>query len=169
MNFKKLAVTSAAAALLFSSVVPALANYEGRHHNGVDIDVENHARVTNNVLTVANTGFNEVGSNDSFDSSSEGDHRHHHRGGSINTGDAWAGTSVVNDVNFTQVDLCGCRDLGKVEIDVDNNAHVNNNVLTVANSGFNYVDSGRIRTGNAGAEASVVNFVNTTIVGGGSE
>lgn len=168
MNFKKLAVTGAAAALLLSSVVPAFA-YGGHHHNGVDIDVENHARVTNNVLTLANTGFNEVSNNDSLDSFSEEDHRDHHRGGSITTGNAWAGASVVNDVNFTQVDLCGCRDLGKVEIDVDNNAHVNNNVLTVANSGFNYVDSGRIRTGNAGAEASVVNFVNTTIVGGGAE
>lgn len=166
MNFKKIAVTGAAAALLLSSAIPALAsNNHERNRGGVEIEVDNHANVRNNVLTLSNTGFNAIGGVNY-------ERHHNNSGGSINTGDALAQTSVLNDVNYTNVDLCGClasRHGSRVEIDVDNHANVTNNVATVANTGFNYAGSGRIRTGDAGAVSLVQNLVNTTIIGGGSE
>lgn len=177
MNFKKIAITAAAAGVMLSSAIPALAN--GRYHrssNDVEIDIENEdTNVRNNVLTVANTGLNEVeGGRGGHHGgpSSLGGGSHGGRGGSISTGNATAVSSVSNDVNYNEVDLCDCLGdrRGDVELDIENeDTDVTNNVLTVANTGLNGVDgSGRIRTGNAGATGVVSNFVNTNIVGGSS-
>lgn len=164
MNFKKIAITGAAAALMLASVVPALA-YEGHRSRGgdVELNIQNEdTNVRNRVLTVSNTGLNEV----------EGGNSRHHSGGStasINTGNAWSSSDVLNDVNSNDVDLCGClsdRRGGDVEVDVENeDTNVSNRVLTVSNSGLNEIEGrGRIRTGNAGSESIVTNVVNTNVV-----
>lgn len=165
MNIKKIAITAAAAGMVLSAAVPALAWDRGGRGRGGDLELEienEDTNVRNNVLTVSNTGFNEV----------EGGHSRHHgssRGGSISTGNATSRSDVLNDVNNNNVDLCGClsdRRGGDVEVEIENeDTDVTNNVLTVSNTGFNRVDGrGRIRTGNATATGVVTNYVNTNVV-----
>lgn len=164
MNIKKIAITAAAAGMVLSAAVPALAwgGRHGRSSNDLELEIENeNTTVRNNVLTLSNTGFNEV----------EGGHSRHHRssgGGSINTGNAGATSDVLNQVNTNTVDLCGCLGdrRGDVEVEIENeDTDVTNNVLTVSNTGFNEVNGrGRIRTGNAGATGLITNVVNTNVV-----
>ena len=163
MNIKRIAITAAAAGMVLSAAVPALA-WRGysRSSNDLELEIENEdTNVRNNVLTVSNTGFNDV----------EGGRSHHHRssgGGSISTGNAGATSDVFNQVNTNTVDLCGCLGdrRGDVEVEIENeDTDVTNNVLTVSNTGFNEVNGrGRIRTGNAGATGLVTNIVNTNVV-----
>ena len=158
MNFKKLAITGASAALLLTSVVPAFAQ------GGPGLRIRNWANVSNNVDTTANTGYNKIKADEDV------------RGGRIRTGHAAAVSSVSNDVNFNAVDLCGCLgDFDYAPLKIRNGAKVNNYVDTTANTGYNRITSydddvegGRIRTGGAGATGVVNNVVNTNVLGGGS-
>ncbi|MDP3987992.1 MAG: hypothetical protein Q8P80_02505 [Candidatus Levybacteria bacterium] len=167
MNFKKIAITAAAGALLLSAAMPAFAH--GRRSSDLEIKIENKdTRVTNRVLTVANTGLNSVNGEENGESGSLGHGGSRGRGGSITTGDAWASSDVLNQVNTNTVDLCGCLSdrRGDVEVKIENeDTNVTNRVLTVANTGLNEVNGqGRIRTGNAGAEGVITNVVNTNVV-----
>lgn len=163
MNIKKIAITAAAAGMVLSAAVPALAfGRHGRSSNDLELEIENEdTNVRNNVLTVSNTGFNEVDGGRSH-------HRGSSRGGSISTGNATSTSDVLNNVNNNNVDLCGCLGdrRGDVEVEIENeDTDVTNNVLTVSNTGFNDVDGrGRIRTGDARATGIVTNYVNTNVV-----
>jgi hypothetical protein len=93
-------------------------------------------KVTNNVLTVANTGLN-------FTSGKRTN---------VTTGDAGATTIVKNNVGSSH----GSQSTGP---------SVTNNVATVANSGANFTSGGSVTTGNAGATTVVVNTVGTSVHG----
>lgn len=154
MNVKKILVTGATAALMLASASGVFAY---SHNSGNSINIDNNSHLTNNVNTVANTGFNEV----------EGGHHSWGRGGSLTTGDATAGALVVNDVNSSSVSLCGCssRHGSSTRVDIDNNSRLTNNVNTFANSGVNEVDnSGKLHTGDATALSDVESSVNWTSV-----
>jgi hypothetical protein len=148
MNSKLLGILSAGAVFL-SLATPAFAS------SGLSI-TNLGTTVLNNVSTSSNTGFNYVGGSS------------HHGGGSVllGTGMALSQSDVGNTVNLTSVSGCGCS--GKTKIQ-NTNTNVTNNVLTGANSGFNSVSGGKhgvtLLTGDAGSGATVVNDVNTTIVG----
>jgi hypothetical protein len=189
MNVQKLAVTGATVALLLGSAAGAFATQ--RHHNNrgtsVDVDVTNSSTLTNTVNTKANTGYNEIEA-ESYSGLQLLSRGHSHRnsgpsvrGSNINTGGAWASATVLNDVNNTSIDLCGClsnlRRGSRVDVDVTNTSSLTNDVTTRANSGHNEIsaegksasvrDSG-ITSGDAGAEAGVTNWVNTNTLGGSS-
>lgn len=141
----------------------------------------NNAKVENEVETLANTGGNLI-------ESKEGDSE-------VQTGDAAAFSLVVNFINtnivgnnwlFATLNIFGTwagnlvvpgegvlempasRDFSNVEIVNENEAQIENNVETVANSGENDIisenGSADIQTGEALAETSVKNIVNTSIV-----
>ena len=159
MNFKKLAITGAAAALLLSSAVPAFASHWWSDDD-LNLRIRNWAYVKNDVDTNANTGFNAILAGDDV------------KGGKIRTGNAGATSIVTNDVNSNFVDLCGCLgDFDDATIKIKNGAKVKNYVDTSANTGFNAIGAeddvkgGRILTGNAGATGVVENVVNTNVLG----
>lgn len=164
MNFKKLAVTGATAALLLSSAVPAFATHWWSDDD-LSLRIRNRAYVKNDVDTTANTGYNKIKAYDDVE------------GGRIRTGDAWASSAVLNDVNTNIVDLCGCLgDFDDATIKIKNGAKVKNYVDTTANTGYNKirsydddVEGGKINTGGAGAEGYVSNVVNTNVLGGSLE
>ena len=168
MNFKKIAITAAAAGVMLSAALPALAH--SRRGGELEIKIENKdTDVTNRVLTVANTGFNQVNGGGNGGLGSLGGGGHHSRGGgSIDTGNALAYSDVLNGVNSNTVDLCECLSgrRGDVKVEIKNqNTNVTNRVVTVANTGFNQVNgSGEIDTGRAEAGALVTNIVNTNVV-----
>jgi hypothetical protein len=139
--FKKLIVTGAAAGLLLVSATAAFASSSVYN---------NASHVSNLVVTVGNTGFNQVNGSSS---------RHHASSGLIQTGYASASSLAGNVVNTT-VD-------GGHNSSVSNTATgVTNTVVTVANSGVNQVNGGgSIYTGGAGAQAGSFNVVNTTVSG----
>jgi len=150
---KRIAALTGAGALLLGMAVPALA---GHYRRGSDeLTVLNLGVVVNNTETEAETGDNEAGSK-----------------GWIMTGNAGAGASVFNDVNYTAVAGCGCYD----DVKILNGAFVWNDTETEAETGENEVGGGHhhrrsrgggmIFTGDAGATSAVSNFVNTTLVGG---
>jgi hypothetical protein len=153
--FKKLLITGAAAGLLLVSATGAFAN--SHHSNTPTTTVTNNAtNISNNVVTLSNTGFNQVNGVSS---------RHHNTsGGLIVTGDAGASTLAVNVVN-TNVGGCGCTTTGNTTVNNTAN-HVSNTVWTVSNSGVNQVNGGgSIGTGDAGASSMVGNVVNTNVSG----
>lgn len=159
MSIKKIAATAAAGALMLGAAMPAF----GWFDNLVIIKNED-TFVTNDVLTLANTGFNGIFAEDV-------------NGGSITTGNATAVSGVSNVVNTNVVDLCGCFDFddgdGALVFIKNENTNVDNNVWTIANTGVNGifasddVNGGSIGTGNAVAAGVVTNVVNTNVVGGG--
>ena len=158
MNFKKLAVTGTAAALLLSSAVPAFAGHWS--NDDLSLRIKNWAYVKNNVNTEANTGNNKIKASDNVE------------GGKIKTGNAEALSDVYNEVNNNFVSLCDCLgDFDDATIKVKNGAKVKNYVYTSANTGHNQIRShdevngGRIRTGDAGAAGFVSNVVNTNVLG----
>ena len=143
MNYKKIAITAAAAGVMLSAAMPAFAS----------ISIWNGAEVVNEILTAANTGGNLITGGVVS-------------GGDIDSGNAAAGTEVTNVVNSNDVDSwdCGCGDT-----DILNLAGVFNGVGTLANTGENtiaggVVSGGDIDSGNAGAASVVTNVVNTNVV-----
>ncbi len=159
MNFKKLAIAGASAALLFGSAAGVFAN------DGLNIENKN-THVTNHVTTQANTGFNQVNGYRGCEPICDG--FVYDGGGLIFTGNAGALSNVVNTVNTNRVDLCGCLgDLDNDGLNIENkNTHVTNNVLTQANTGFNQVNGyGGIYTGDAVAQSWITNVVNTNVLG----
>ena len=140
--FKKLLITGAAAGLLLVSATSAFASSS----------VNNYATgISNLVVTVANTGFNQVNGSSS---------RHHTSSGLIMTGDAGASSLAGNVVNTT---VSGGRHAPSV---TNNATGITNTVFTVANTGVNQVNGGgSIGTGNAGAQAASFNVVNTSVSG----
>lgn len=166
MDFKKLAVGAAGAALFLSAAVPAFAHGGWWHHHSEDeLTIENrNTNVTTTTFTAANTGLNYTGGGfdgGGFDGFGGGGW-HHRRAGDIDTGDAVAISDVGVSVNYTEVAGCGCFD----DVSVTNgNTNVTTRTVTLANSGLNRTGSGDIDTGDAVAMAYVVAAVNTTVVG----
>src|SRR3989344_4585462 len=154
MNYKKIAITAAAGALMLGAAMPALADDGGF----LLVKIKNWAKVKNVVVTTANTGGNDI-------------HGKIVVGGDIDTGNADAGALVTNTVNSNLVDLCDCLDGdGAAIVKIKNGAKVKNVVITTANTGDNSIHGkvvvgGDIDTGEAGAGALVTNVVNTNVVG----
>lgn len=146
-------------------------------------NVTNDANIDNSVVVRADTGGNTV----------EGG------SGSISTGDAYAAANIVNVANTNIVDsnylLIALNNFGDLNGDIilpnvdffdwflngfgltvpgslsiNNDATVNNNVTTVADTGSNEAAStdgqASITTGNAGSASGVSNIVNSNLVGG---
>ena len=154
---KKVASLVGAAALLLTMAGPALGICFGPFcggSDGGDLEISNRARVSNRILTVSNTGLNEI----------EGKYV---CSGKIRTDRADAYSTVYNDVNYNVV---GCEGCDYDDVTLRNKASVRNGVLTVANTGLNeisgkMVGGGRIYTGAAYSNGYVDNIVNTNIVG----
>ncbi len=88
ISIKKVGVVVATAGLLAASAVPAFASehhHGGRNSNSTTINQSNDGSVNNDVSVNANTGFN--------------------RGGSVTTGNAFAGAAVsaVGSTNIASV------------------------------------------------------------------
>ena len=143
------------------------------------VTVNNFAYLANDLVSLANTGNNSVNGAPSS--------------AVINTGNAYSIVSLVNKVNFTivnseihviTINLFGklngniilpdmastnCAGCG-VNLNVNNNASVNNNVSSTAISGQNNITSSAsgsasIDTGNAQSAVNNLNIVNTNLVG----
>ena len=138
--------------------------------------VNNYAYLSNDLVSYANTGNNQI--NGATESAV------------INTGNAYSIVSLVNKVNFTVVNseihvitinLFGklngniilpdmsqsqnCASCG-VNLNVNNNANVTNNIDSTAVTGQNSATgSASITTGNAGSAVNTLNLVNTNLVG----
>ncbi|KKQ83654.1 MAG: SKN1 domain-containing protein [Parcubacteria group bacterium GW2011_GWB1_38_8] len=140
-----LAVASPASAFVFPS-----------NNNGGDINitVDNHAYVDNDVSTKADTGDNSSrGGSAKSRASASGwfsDATSSARGGNggrIETGNADSSSTVLNDVNVNDISVeadCGCK--GDINVDLDNGAVVKNDVSTKADSGDNSSTGGRSRS-----------------------
>jgi hypothetical protein len=162
---KKLLITGAAAGLLLVSAAGAFARFEMPKTQPLPTTyVTSTATLHNNVLTVANTGLNQV--NGAVQTSTlrfESKKDTKTQPGSIVTGGAGAESDLYNTVNSNTVG-CGCSTKGN--LNVTNTANLTNNVLTLSNSGLNQVNGGgKISTGAVSALSDVANVVNTNVVG----
>lgn len=162
MNFKKLAITAVAGALMLSSTIPAFAS---DHHRSpspeVKTTINSWADLDTDIVTVAKTGDNEI----------SGQNSHHHRttiGGAIYTGVADSYSEVSLNVNPTSVSTsCDCLPKkGEVTTCIGNGADVDTDVVTVAKTGDNEISNGggTITSGNALAGSIVTGTVNSTVV-----
>jgi hypothetical protein len=142
MNFKRIAITAAAGALILGSAAPAFA-YTG---------VRNNAFVTNNVTTKAGVNGNYVSA--SFGNAG------------VFVGSVQSVSDVSNTVNKTTInDTCSMCDLFGSKTKVNNNAFVTNNVNTSAGVNRNFVSGGMfgnaaVTAGQVGAGSYVTNVVN---------
>ncbi len=161
----------------FTIAANAVQSYPGEPVINVSATtVNNYAYLSNDLVSFANTGNNVV--NGATESAI------------INTGNAYSVVSLVNKVNFTVVNsevhvitinLFGqlngniilpdlnqssnCANCG-VNLNVNNNATVNNNVDSTAVTGQNTATgSASINTGNATSAVNALNIVNTNLVG----
>ena len=202
-NFKKQIVSAAAAgAMIFNIVTPAFASTEivisgngaGSENwatvgqtNTTTVTQNNSANVTNNVNADAKTGGNDANFN---------------TGGNVtvDTGDAKTDVSVSNALNSNSADVDCCA-AGDINVEVsgngtlgqggskngvtlgltntnsisqNNNARVNNDIDTDAETGYNDANSNTggdvtIKTGKAtaGATVSTTANVNSAKIGGG--
>ena len=140
-------------------------------------DTQNYAYLSNDVVSIANTGANTI------EGSMEA---------TINTGNAISVVSLLNQVNFTiegstlhfvTINIFGkltgniilpefstlesCNECG-MSVNAENQATVNNNVNSQANTGENaivYEDNGSITTGDAASVVNLTNWINTNIIG----
>ena len=145
--------------------------------NVLATDVQNYAILSNDVVSIADTGANTI------EGSMEA---------TINTGNAISIVSLLNQVNFTiegstlyfvTINIFGkltgniilpefsalesCNNCG-MSISTENQATVNNNIDSEANTGENgiiYSEEGKIETGEAASVVNLTNFLNTNIFG----
>lgn len=142
--------------------------------SGIEVNSSNDAYVLNDVSATANTGDNEANHN--------GDSKKKHRGywgawsygggsglGEIMTGDAFADNTVDTTANSNDIEIdsdCGCK--GKIKVNADNQASVKNYVTASANTGYNVANhnggTGSITTGDALAQNSVANLLNSNVI-----
>ena len=145
--------------------------------NVLATDAQNYAFLSNDVVSIADTGANTI------EGSMEA---------TINTGNAISIVSLLNQVNFTiegstlyfiTINIFGkltgniilpefsalesCNNCG-MSISTENQATVNNNIDSEANTGENgiiYSEEGKIETGEAASVVNLTNFLNTNIFG----
>jgi len=145
--------------------------------NVLATNATNYAYLSNDIVTISDTGSNTIeGSKEAM----------------IKTGNAYSITSLLNQVNFTiegsvihliTINIFGnltgniilpefsslenCNECG-MSTSINNEAVVNNNVDSYANSGENeieYSESGEIKTGNAVSVVNLANLINTNLIG----
>ncbi|OGG12776.1 hypothetical protein A3D77_06995 [Candidatus Gottesmanbacteria bacterium RIFCSPHIGHO2_02_FULL_39_11] len=146
-----------------------------------DVDVFNHAHVTNNITTKSESGKNDQNYNTLV------------LGTGIVTDPASSSTTLTNGVNSTGVLVdqtspeCGCdlsagnsltgakshnyasvKNIKDADVTVINSAYVSNTVYTASDTGHNDSNGntvgGSISTGTATSRTNVTNDVNTTTV-----
>ena len=150
-------------------------------NDSTTVNLSNNASIENFLLLQAMTGGNLISGA---------------QNGVINTGNAYAGLNLVNvanmnfiDSNYLLVTLNAFNDVNNdiifpstdlllsslaysprsAQINVNNNATVNNNVNIDADSGGNVLETangGSITTGATGATSNVFNQINTSLIGG---
>jgi hypothetical protein len=137
----KKVVAFASTVAFLASAVPAFASFSFGSSSDIDINSNNWASVSNNVVTVADTGLNNsvggVAESRAYGKGAEsqangGD------GGDVTSGNAEAFSFVTNVVNSNTTKVtadCGCK--GDVKIKSKNGASVGNNVGTSAFTGGN--------------------------------
>jgi hypothetical protein len=156
---------------------PAAASYGNRHQaktqtsnsSQIIVSTENNALVMNEVMTVANTGRNDIEGGNTGRGGNGGDATGNntnagHGGtsgssnteGAIVTGHALAISTVHNDVNNSRAEVtvdCDCvsrtgKNTSEITVWTGNNAAVGNAVGTFAETGDNDIEGGT--TGHAG-------------------
>ncbi len=182
-----------AAIVVFALAMPASAYWSPRSSgddNDIRVSVSNDATVTNTVEVEAETGDNEAAGGDGEEGGNGGEAEGSGDntggnggnggsgalGGLIQTGDAVAFSSVMNDVNYNETvvtDSCGCdeeedgwmpfsfnrqsRDNGgddnDIRVRVSNSANVMNDVEVEAETGDNEADGGDGEEGGNGGDA----------------
>lgn len=154
---KKLAAGIASTAMFFALATPAFAGF-------TLVKVTNFAGITNNVSLSSNTGVNSMVGTGFIGGV---------KGSSIVTANAQSSANVQNQVNGTSVDTCGLC-LSMTSVHAVNFAGVTNNVSLSANTGNNSmvgtgfiggVQGSVISAGGAVTAGTVVNNINTTVVG----
>ena len=184
--------TLAIAIALGLFAIPSALATGGGHWGGGGDDVtvvnNNNASIFNGVLTVADTGDNSADGYEGGDGGEGGDTGNANGGykggdggttgdadggdggegglgGLIITGNAYAGTAVLNDINSnkTVVNSCGCEDDGwgwggdDVTVRNNNTAHVTNLVGTIADTGDNNADGYEGGDGSEGGDTGNAN------------
>lgn len=147
--FKKALAIAGAGAVLLSMAVPVFGYY---HHSGIDIS--NHAFVSTNIFTKADSGDNSIGG-----MMVSGSPR-------ITSGAAGAYANVLTDVNSSELGCFGCNG----DVDIHNRATVLTRLTTKADSGDNSiggmcVSGGAITSGATNAQSIVAQSVNYSAVG----
>ncbi|HVZ67383.1 MAG TPA: hypothetical protein VG917_03905 [Patescibacteria group bacterium] len=141
MNFKKIAISAAAGAVMLAAAVPAMAYY----HPMSGVSVMNTGSINNTSVNVANTGLNAA----------SGKHA------SVTTGSAVSLQETQNMIN-TSVDSSK-----KGSVKVSNFGSINNTSVNGSNTGLNVAGyKGSVKTGGAVAGQGVTNVVNTSVGAG---
>jgi hypothetical protein len=146
---KKILVGLTALSLLALVAGPALA-YGHRSSSDINIENENDADIDNTVITIANTGDNTAsggngGNGGNVVGGGEGGNGGDGVGGYIDTGNANADATVINvaNTNYTRVKAPCSRCSGEIEVENDDNdADVDNKVVTKAETGDNTASEG---------------------------
>lgn len=163
---KKLLAMGIAVLVLALVAAPAMATFGcfpgtpgcgGEEENG-DLTITNSAFITNMVTTQASTGYISLSGMKKPKPCGMGSSG---SAGMVMTGDAAAGSDVLNQVNYVGVG-CDCVD---GDITISNNALLSNMVTTQASTGYIKATSGWVFTGDAAAGSALSNIVNTVMVG----
>lgn len=144
---------------------------DDRHHRDNDkksqptltVSNENKAEITNKVLTVSNTGLNLSAKKETSSYRTYGHRPTRTDSSSIDTNTAESWADVQTGANDTNINVAA-PERGAVNVKNENSAGVNNMVVTVANTGLNKNSSGKITSGYANANSSVVTVVNATVI-----
>ena len=172
---KKMLYIIPAFALAFAATA-AFANYDRYRSDSseINVEVENDADIDNNTAAISNTGLNSA----SGMSGMIMQRSHHSRGGIsmgvVATGEAVAGNDVLTQANnsTTTVDApCSwCTRNTDIEVDVENDADVDNNTAAIANTGANRasgfgsgIAGGLVLTGRAESGNIITTVVNTSV------
>jgi hypothetical protein len=95
-----------------------------------NVNVDNDADVLNVVVPVSNTGVNRINGGGKS---------------TLSTGVAYADGLANTTANASSITVASRR-LGKIDVDVDNDADVDNIVVAVANTGINEINGGQALT-----------------------
>ncbi len=171
----------------FNSLLENGKNLKGENQSAfdaVEISVENEADIENDVATIANTGENEIDNEKENSSSSitTGDAvaaanvvnivNNTIIGSNwlftvINVFGNWVGDLIVPGEGLLTVPANGSQPENYV-VEVENETDIENNIETSATTGENEIDSeggsSSIETGDAVADNTVVNQVNSTVI-----
>lgn len=136
----------------------------------IEVDNENDSHVLNVTASVSNTGKNYISGTTNGNHSSpsifsrHSNNNHREEGSEIETGDAYADAYSTTGVGSNDVTVRAPRS-GSVDIENDNDSHVANFTVAVANTGKNAIrGGGEIETGAATSWSNSALFVGTNVV-----
>jgi len=172
MNYKKLIITAAAAALVFGGAAGAFA-HGNKNHNPAPtpvpvstVVVTNNRGVDNTSVNVANTGANFVTAPKVTPAPESGHNKKGDKGTQVPSVTVTTGAASASQYTTNSIDTsagCGCTTTGVSTTYVTNNGSVSNLSVNVANSGLNMVSGGSLTTRAASASQVVSNTINTSV------